>query len=126
MSSAVDLYLGALPSPWPRQTAEAVIATIRRSGAPDESLPNESVLDESMKWRQPYFSLHGRAVVKLFTAKDWIDVFFYRGAELADPDGLLGAEGRSSMRRLQILRDHAVPGGLQSLVRQAIALAEAN
>lgn len=114
MMSAVNAYLDNLPDPWARNTAEAIINMIRRSGA----------LDESIKWGHPFFSLHRRAVVKIYTARDWIDVFFYRGGALADPDGLLGAKGRSSMRRLQLPRDHAVPGGLQELIRQAVAVAE--
>ncbi len=114
MKSTVVLYLDNLPDPWPRQTAEALIMMIRESGA----------LDEFIKWGHPYFSLHGHAIVKIYTAHDWVNVFFYRGAELPDPTGLLGREGRSSMRRLQIFRDQAVPGGLRDLIRQAIILAE--
>ncbi len=114
MKSAVDLYLDNLAEPWPRQSAEAVIIMIRGAGA----------LDEFIKWGQPYFSLGGRAVVKIYVAHDWINVFFYQGAELPDPAGLLGPGGRSSMRRLQILRDQAVPGGVRDLIGQAIVVAE--
>lgn len=112
MKSAVDLYLDNLADPWPRRSAEAVIIMIRGAGA----------LDEFIKWGQPYFSLDGQAIVKIFTAHDWINVFFYHGTELSDPAGLLGPEGRSSMRRLQIFRDQAVPSGLRDLVRQSVTL----
>ncbi|MBG0738026.1 DUF1801 domain-containing protein [Paeniglutamicibacter antarcticus] len=114
MKSEVVVYLDNLPGPWPRETAEAVIVMIRGFGA----------LDEFIKWGHPYFSLHGHAIVKIYAARDWINVFFYQGAELPDPAGLLGSEGRSSMRRLQIFREQAVPDGLRDLIRQAIILTE--
>ncbi|MCY0905837.1 DUF1801 domain-containing protein [Arthrobacter sp. H14-L1] len=114
MKSTVVRYLDNLPDPWPRQSAEAVIMMIRGAG----------VLDEFIKWGHPYFSLRGHAIVKIYTARDWINVFFYQGAELPDPTALLGAEGRSSMRRLQIFRGQGMPGGLPELIRQAIIHAE--
>ena len=112
MKSLVDLYLDNLAAPWPRHSAEAVIVMIRGAG----------VLDEFIKWDQPYFSLNGHAIVKIYTAHDWINVFFYHGTELSDPAGLLNPEGRSSMRRLQIFRDQAPPSGLPNLIHQAITL----
>lgn len=114
MKSTVDLYLDNLPDPWSRQIAEAVILMIRGSGG----------LDEFIKWGHPYFSLDRRAIVKIYTAHDWVNVFFYQGAELHDPAGLLGPERRSSMRRLQIFRDQVVPDGVRNLIRQAIVIAE--
>nr|WP_246318456.1 DUF1801 domain-containing protein [Leifsonia psychrotolerans] len=87
---------------------------IRESGA----------LGEFIKWGSPYFSVNGRAVVKIHAAHDWIDVFFYRGSELRDPNELLGSEGKSSMRRVQIFRDQSVPDGVQDLIHQAIVHAE--
>ncbi len=114
MNSPVDLFLDDLSDPWPRRVAEAVINMIRDCGR----------LDESIKWSHPYFSFDGHAIVKIYIAQEWIDIFFYQGAELPDPAGLLGAEGRSSMRRLQILRDQTVPDGVRDLIRHAIVMTE--
>lgn len=116
MTSPVDTYLDSLSDPWSRDIAETVITMIRGSGG----------LDEFIKWGHPYFSSNGHATVKIFTAHDWINVFFYQGAELHDPTGLLGPEGRSNMRRVQIFRDQAVPDGVRDLIRQAIVIAERN
>lgn len=113
--TTIDGYLASLAAPWPQSPASAVVAAIRSAGP----------LEESIKWGHPFFSLRGRAVVKVFTAREWIDVFFYRGADLLDPEGLLGFEGRSAMRRLQIGRDADTPRGLAALVREAVSAANA-
>lgn len=91
---AFEAYLADAQRPWPGEALDAVIAAIR-AGAD---------LDEAIKWGQPYFSLNGRAVVKLYAARDWINVFYYRGAELPDPEGLLVGDGPSGMRRLRAHR----------------------
>ena len=41
---------------------------------------------------QPFFSLNGRAMVKLGAARGWINFVDYRGAELSDPKELLVRE----------------------------------
>ena len=114
MTPLIDSYLANLEDPWPRQTACAVVGMIRDLGR----------LDESIKWGQPYFSLDGRAVMKIYTAHEWISIFFYHGAEIADPTELLGREGRSSMRRLQVRRDQAVPDALRDMIHQSLVIAE--
>ena len=111
--TTVDAYLESLDSSWPLSAASTVVSVIRSAGP----------LDEAIKWGHPYFELNGRGVVKMFVAREWLDVFFYQGAHLDDPTFLLGPGGSSSMRRLQIARDTDVPPGLAGLVREAVALA---
>lgn len=112
--NSVDGYLAEAERPWPGDVLAAVIAAIR------ESAP----FDEALKWRQPFFSLNGKAVVKLFAAKEWINLFYYRGAGLSDPNGLLCEEGTSAMRRLRILRQQTPPlDDIRILTREAATLA---
>lgn len=61
-------------------------------------------LDESIKWRTPCFSHHGRNVVLFQEMKECLALMFFKGALLADDDGLLVAQGPNSRsaRRLQI------------------------
>ena len=114
-ASPLDTYLSAAERPWPH-TALATIITAIRAGANFE---------ESIKWGQPYFAVNGRAVVKLYAARDWINLFYYRGSELPDPAGLLVGNGASSMRRQRFYRnDTYLPvTEIERLARAAAALA---
>lgn len=114
-SGALDVYLAAAERPWPHAALTAIVTAIR-TGAD---------FDEAIKWGQPYFSMNGHAVVKLYAARDWINLFYYRGAELPDPEGLLVGEGVSGMRRQRVYRDDPdLPlAEIGRLVRAAAALA---
>ena len=63
-------------------------------------------------------------MVKLYAAQEWINIFYYRGAELEDPDDLLEGDGPSGMRRMRIHRDAGIPlHQIQNLSRAAADLA---
>ncbi|MBN9610284.1 MAG: hypothetical protein BGO26_02990 [Actinobacteria bacterium 69-20] len=113
--SPLDSYLAAAERPWPHTALKAIITAIRAGAA----------FDEAIEWGQPYFSRSGHAVVKLHAARDWINLFYYRGAELPDPGGLLVGEGSSGMRRQRVHRgDPDLPlAEIQRLVRTAAILA---
>ncbi|PWJ53279.1 protein of unknown function (DU1801) [Quadrisphaera granulorum] len=109
-SADVDRYLAGLTTPWPAEAAKAAVAAIRTGGK----------FEEAIKWSHPYFACSGRAVLKLHVARGWINIFFYRGAELNDPDHLLSNGGTSGMRRLRLERDAPLPVvQIQELSRQA-------
>ncbi|WP_295825147.1 DUF1801 domain-containing protein [uncultured Microbacterium sp.] len=109
----VDRFLADAEQAWPSDALASIVATIRSAGP----------FNEAIKWGHPYFSLNDRAVLKLYVARTWINVFYYRGAELKDPDVLLTGDGPSGMRRLRIYRDEDVPLGLiDRLTRAAVAL----
>lgn len=106
------LYLAALVAPWPRETVRSITVAIREAGR----------FDESIKWGNPYFAIDGRAAVKLFVARDWVNVYFYRGAELSDPSGLLEPGDQKRMRKMRVHRGQAVPGAFVDLVLEARGL----
>lgn len=110
----VDRYLAGLTAPWPAEAVASTVAAIRGGGP----------FQEAIKWGHPYFSLDGHAVVKLYAAHEWINIFYYRGAEIEDPDDLLDGDGPSGMRRLRISRDEEAPvAQIQRLSRVAAELA---
>ncbi len=79
-------------------------------------------LSESLKWGNPYFSRHS-AVLKWFVAKDWINVYFYRGHLMADPNGYFEPTQNARMRTLRVTADRIVaPSAFRELLDQAIRL----
>lgn len=106
----VTALLAGLSSPWPRESASTIVAMVRRPG----------VTEESIKWGNPFFSVRGHAVVKIFVAHDWINVYFYRGRDLPDPQGLLESTGNGRMRKLRIGRGDPIPVGVHALMDAAV------
>lgn len=56
----------------------------------------ESGLVEEMKWGSPCYTLNGKNVVMLASLKDHCALSFFKGAALADEDGLLRRPGPNS------------------------------
>jgi uncharacterized protein YdeI (YjbR/CyaY-like superfamily) len=53
-------------------------------------------LTEEIKWAKPCYSHDGRNIVILQEMKDFLAVMFFKGALLADPDGVLENQGPNS------------------------------
>ena len=107
--SKVDDYVAGLPA-WQAEIAEAVRALVRAE-APEAT--------ETVKWAQPVWESGGPfAYLKAFGKT--VNVGFWRGAELEDPEGLLAGEG-DRMRHVS-LTSASLPGGLGPMLRQAVAL----
>ncbi len=81
----------SLPS-WQRDQCTQIITLIRKSS-------NE--ITESIKWKNPYFDLDG-AFIKFFCAKEWVNVYFYKGYLLPDPVNLLEKTDNAKMRTLRL------------------------
>lgn len=78
---------------------------------------------EHIKWGNPYFEIAGSAVMKTFCAKDWINVYFFRGCELADPDELFEATTNARMRTIRITsRTVLDPAPFRDLLARAVEL----
>ena len=93
MSSAdVDAFVSGLPTGWKRDACLVLLEEIRALPTP---------LAESIKWRNPFFDLHG-AVLKWYVAKGWINVYFYKGHLLDDAEGLFEPTDDSRMRTIKI------------------------
>jgi hypothetical protein len=106
----VDAYVGALP-PAQKNAATAIRALVR------EEAPGAS---ESIKWGQPVYE-QGGPFAFMKAAKAHLTFGFWRGSELADPDGLLQGAG-DRMRHLKIVGSAAPLQAIRTFVKQAVAL----
>ena len=111
-ASTVDEYI-AQHDDWRRETLESVREAIR-TAAPEAR--------ESVKWAQPVYESNGPfAYFRAFPRS--VNVGFWRGAQLDDPDGRL--DGGDRMRHLTIREGEPVERALiEAWVRQAVDLNE--
>ncbi len=110
----VDGFVAALREDWQRRARMRLLEEIR-AAAP---------FGEHIKWRHPYFDLEGAAVLKWFCAKDWINVYFFRGRELRDPHGLFQPSDNSKMLTVKVTQATDLDSvAFRELVRAAAALA---
>jgi uncharacterized protein YdeI (YjbR/CyaY-like superfamily) len=113
----VDAYL-AKSELWPE-----VIASLR-------PLLARCGLTEEVKWGKPCYSHDGRNILILQEMKDFLAVMFFKGALLADPDGVLEDQGPNSRSAKRIcLRSVSEVKRLgrtvQTYVAEAIAVEDA-
>lgn len=92
---SVDDFLDGLTG-WQREQCTLVVRTIR--GASDE-------ITESIKWANPYFDLNG-SFIKLFVAKDWINIYFYKGNLLQDL--LFEPSKNNKMRTVKVYKSRPI------------------
>lgn len=118
--------------PQPRKTADdwfASAAQWRNEVAALRKLALAMGLDEEMKWGMPCYTHAGKNVVGIGSFKSYFGLWFYQGALLEDPDGVLHnaqAGKTKAMRqwRMQAARD-ARPAAIRRYLQEAIRLAEA-
>ena len=108
----IDDYIEGLGGDW---RAEAVG---RLRSVVDAAAPGAT---STIKWAQPVWESNGPfAYVKAFPAS--VNIGFWRGADLDDPDGLLEGDGdrmkHVKLRSTDAIREEAIAG----FVRQAIEL----
>ena len=77
--------------------------------------------DESIKWAQPVYEINGPfAYIKAF--KNSVNFGFWRGADINDPDGLLGGSG-DKMRHVKLVSlDDIDEAAFKDFVLQAVQL----
>src|SRR5687767_11205747 len=105
----VDDYVASLQG-WRRETATA-LRQIAREAAPDAR--------ESIKWGQPVYELNG-PFAWMKAHKSTVNFGFWRGADLADPQGLLEGEG-DRMRHIKVKEGAPPPADeLRRLIAEAV------
>jgi len=109
--ATVDEYMAKL-SDDQRVVAEALRAAVL-AAAPGAR--------ESVKWGQPVYDVDGPfAALKAYPKH--VTLTFWRGAALADPDGMLEGDGER-MRHVRFTGPEAIDtAAVQALVREAAAL----
>jgi hypothetical protein len=107
----VDQYIAGLEG-WKAEIVSSVRRVVREA-APDAK--------ESLKWSQPVYEINGPfCYVRAF--KDYVNLGFWRGADLQDPKGLLQGSG-DKMRHVQLRSmDDVDEGQFADFVRQAVEL----
>lgn len=84
----------------PREIAELRLALL------------DAGLTEELKWRKPCYSYRGKNIVIVQKMKDFLDLMFFKGALLSDPDGVLEDQGPNSRsaRRIRFTSVEDVSG----------------
>lgn len=115
-TSQIERFVATLSEPWQQEACKTLLE-IMRDTAP--------MVTMAIKWEQPFFAYHG-AVLKWFVAKDWINVYFYKGFALAVPEGLFQPTKNKTMRTFRIFKGDVIPKkAFADLLQQAVALQEA-
>lgn len=115
MTNDIDLFVETLGESWQGRAGAQLLEDIRGAAS----------LAEHIKWRHPYFDYNGAAVTKWFCAKGWINVYFFRGRELADPHGLFEPSTNSRMLTVKVTSDRVLDrNAFRDLVRGAVDLAK--
>lgn len=90
---------------------------------------NSCALQETVKWGAPCYTAHGKNVVGIGSFKSYVGLWFYQGALLSDPQGVLinAQTGRTKALRQWRFTSAAQikPRIIKSYVREAIGLAAA-
>ncbi len=80
-----------------------------------------SPMEEAVKWGFPHYSQNG-GVCAIIPYKDHVNLEFYRGTELDDPDGLLEGTGKK-LRHVKIRKlDDVKTDVLRDLLLEAVVL----
>jgi uncharacterized protein YdeI (YjbR/CyaY-like superfamily) len=87
-------------------------------------------LAEAIKWGKPCYSDDGRNIVIIQEMKAFLALMFFKGALLADPDGVLEEQGPNSRSARRITFTSVgdvtrLAGTITALVQQAIAVEDA-
>ena len=106
-------YIAALP---PSQKAAAkALRQIIRKAAPS--------LQEAIKWGVPCYC-HCENVCSIMAYKNYVNLAFFRGADLTDAKGLLEGTGKG-MRHVKIHSAKGIAkGAISALVKRAARLAK--
>lgn len=113
----VDAYL-ATSELWPKEIA-ALRPVLRKAG-----------LAEEVKWGKPCYTHGGKNVLILQEFKDFLAVMFFKGALLADPEGILEEQGQNtrSARRIcirSVAEAKRLSPTIVAYVEEAVAVEEA-
>ena len=117
--------LRKLPPPV-RSTMQALRRTVREIAPSAEEITyhSEPPRSKSAMWKIVRYAIDGVNVIGFGTVAGHVDLFFYRGTDLDDKDGLLKGSGKD-MRFVPLEKPaDAERRQVQSLVRQAFKLAQ--
>jgi hypothetical protein len=110
----VDQYVASLPA-----DHAAIVNELR--GVVKKAAPKAT---ESFKWAQPVYE-HNGPMIWIRAYKSYVNIGFWRGAEMQDKYGLLVGEGER-MKHVRLMTSKDIKkGALTDYVRQAVKLNDA-
>lgn len=110
----IEIFIENLPADW-RKTACEKLLQVTLECAPD--------LEGAIKWGNPYFSHNGKAAIKWYIGKEWINVYFYNGKLIEDPTNLFIETDNKAMRTVKIFDEQPFDYELlKPLLRQAVSI----
>jgi hypothetical protein len=110
----VETFVERLSIKWQQQKCKELLAIQHEASKNIES---------AIKWGNPYFCYNGKALLKWYCANNWINVYFFRGKELNDKNGLFIKTDNMKMRTIKIFVETEINDeGYLDLIRQAVAL----
>lgn len=120
----IERHLESIP-PAVRPIVEAALATVRSAATGSEEVVYQSrpPRGPSAMWKLVHYRVNGAYVAGIGTFARHSTLFFYRGRELHDPEGLLRGGGKDSrFIALRTPADAQTPA-VERLVREAFDLA---
>ncbi|HEX6548219.1 MAG TPA: DUF1801 domain-containing protein [Candidatus Dormibacteraeota bacterium] len=107
-----------------RPIVEAAISVVReaRPGVEEVAYDMKQPRSPSMMWKLVRFRTGGTNVAGVGCFRHHASLFFYRGIELDDPEGLLAGRGKESRYVTLRSAEEARRPAVAALVRQAFAL----
>ena len=113
MQSVQD-FIDNLSPDWQHKTCQELL-TIQHDASSD--------IEGEIKWQNPYFSYNRQALLKWYCAKDWINIYFFKGVQLNDPNNLFEETDNKAMRTVKLFTDSTLDKEAYSeLVKAAIEL----
>ncbi|MGI9613299.1 MAG: DUF1801 domain-containing protein [Acidimicrobiales bacterium] len=92
----IDAFVEAIETPWQKDRCRGLLAAQRRASAD---------IHGAIKWQNPYFTRSGKYILKWYLANDWINVYFARGNDVADPKTLFEESTNKKMKLVRIFAD---------------------
>jgi len=104
------------------QAARRMVKALAPKAAKEVAYQSEPPRSKSALWKIVRYTIEDEPVVGIGTFPTYATLYFYRGREIDDPNGLLEGSGKDMrFTRLRAPTDPARPG-VRRLVRKAFAL----
>ncbi len=111
---SVQNFIDNLAPDWQREACQLLL---------DTQQTTEPTIEGAIKWQNPYFSYNGQALLKWYCAKEWINVYFFKGMQLDDPHHLFEDTDNKAMRTIKLFADSKLnTEAYAELVKEAVVL----
>ena len=111
---SVQNFIDNLTPDWQREACQLLL---------DTQQTTEPAIEGAIKWQNPYFSYNGQALLKWYCAKEWVNVYFFKGIQLDDPHHLFEETDNKAMRTIKLNKENKLDTEAEAeLVKPAVAL----